>query len=177
MIHIINPYTPTKQLAECYNWYANNLPVDDWICFLDADAMFLNPLFGQQLEAIIKQHRKDYLAFTCMTNRVGNLQQCYGGKISNNFDVKRHYRIAKGLWESRHSEVVEIKPNPPMSGVLIMASVQAFRSVPFMGDGMLGVDNNFHEDISKVEKFGLMTGVYVFHKYRIGNIYNKEHLV
>lgn len=176
MIHFITPYTPTKQIADVYNYYATLFDDNDWICYVDADSMFLNPFFGQQIEQVIKEHGNDYLAFTCMTNRVGNLTQCYGGMISENFDLKRHLKIDKFLSENHKTEVVEMSPNYPMSGVMILSKVETIKEIPFRGGGMLGVDNNFHIDIAGKGKLGLMKGVYLFHKYRAHNIHDKMHL-
>lgn len=175
-INFITPYTPNKQLAKHYNEQAARFPDDEWVCFMDADAMFLLPNFGQHLEQIIDKHGNDYLALTCITNRVGNLKQCHGRQISHNFDIIHHINIAEKRARESGLGVVDFKPAPPMSGVLILAKVSTIKRIPFRGHRMLGVDNNFHQDICKHGNFGLMLGVYIFHKYRPGNIKNIKHL-
>ena len=179
MIHFITPYSANKSLANVYNYYASKFDRKDWICFTDADAMFLSPFFGQQLEAIIKQHGKDYLAFTCMTNRVGNLAQCVDGRISTNTDISYHITRNKTISRAANMlTVTELPTSSPLSGVMILSKVSTMQDIPFRGNGMLGVDNNFHYDIAKKGKFGLMKGVYMFHKYRLDSkINDKSHLL
>lgn len=176
-INFINPYCSDKQLASHYNTQAARFNDDEWVCFVDADAMFLASDFGQQLEEIIDEHGEKYLAFTCMTNRVGNLRQCYGGKISNDFDLIHHVKVSEKLQTTARTDVVKMKAVHIMSGVLILAKVSTIKEIPFRGKGMLGVDNNFHLDIAKKGVLGLMKGVYVFHKYRAGQgIRDTKHL-
>ena len=175
-INFIIPFTPDKQLAAHYNEQANRFDDDDWICFVDADAMFLDPYFGQHLEKIVENHGDEFLAFTCMTNRVGNLKQCHQRKMSSNFDLMHHLKIAEARKKEYFGTVLDFRPSPPMSGVMILSKVSTIKKIPFRGAGMLGVDNNFHQDISAKGKFGLILGVYLFHKYRAGNIKNKTHM-
>jgi len=178
MIHYVIPYARDKQLAKHYNEQVARFPDEDWLCFIDGDAMFLSPDFGTQIELIIATNKTDYDVFTCKTNRVGNLNQCHKGKISNDTNINYHISIAQIRRGTMAFDVNKLPDDPPMSGVLILAKVSTFKKYPFRGDGMLGVDNNFHQDVIKDGlKVGIMEGVYVFHKYRLETgIHDKSHL-
>ena len=67
-----NPTSLTKDLAYAYNEVMNRVNDDDWVCFLDHDAMFTTYDWYLQIEQAIKQNTdKDIGAYTCYTNRIG----------------------------------------------------------------------------------------------------------
>jgi len=176
-VNFVSPYCADKQLAKEYNRIVDKYDDDEWLCFVDADVMFLTSNFGQHIQAIIDAHSRDFTAFTCMTNRVGQLKQCHAREMSNNFDVLHHVKIAEKKQRESGLGVVEMKPFYLLSGLLICAKVSTFKRVPFKGAGMLGVDNRWHKDLyTKGGRLGLMLGVYVFHRYRNQNPSDKSHL-
>lgn len=176
-VNFVSPYCADLQLANEYNRLVNKFDNDEWLCFVDADVMFLTSNFGQHIQAIIDAHSRDFTAFTCMTNRVGQLKQCHTGKMSNNFNVLDHVLIAEKKQRESGLGIVEMKSSHLLSGLLILAKVSTFKKVPFKGDGMLGVDNQWHKDLyTKGGRLGLMLGVYVFHRYRNQSPNNTSHL-
>jgi len=167
MIHTYIPYTPKKlgnNLGWAYNNFMKLLPEDDWACFLDHDATFTTRYWYHQLENIIKKHSEVGL-YTCLTNRIGNLQQLVNGIDKENHDIKYHRQIGKQLQEEHYGDVFSI--TNPLSGVIILISKKTWKTVGGFIDGFLGVDNDIHKKcLDNNIKVGLMGGVYVYHWYR-----------
>jgi hypothetical protein len=178
MIYYFTPYSVEKNIGSYYNDCMAMLPAGCWACFVDGDAMFTTPNFGHQLQEVINKHGNDYKLFTSVTNRVGTKYQCVEGMWDVE-SMKEHREVGKLLQEKNDTNVEDITNNSPISGVLILIEKDAwFYSDRFAERGMLGVDNSIHYAIrNKGHKVGLMTGVYVQHYYRGGNIKDKKHLM
>ena len=136
----------------------------DYAAFVDADAMFLTPDFGTQIHKIVEAHPEAGM-FTCVTNRVGHLGQCYKNMLSSNHDIIHHKRIASTLQLKYKSKVIKIKT--PISGHLMIIQKKVWLKYKF-SKGLLGVDNYIS---GKLQSAGypvyLMKGVYMFHYYRL----------
>ena len=171
MIYTLTPYYP-GDLGKAYNDSIEALPKDSLICLIDSDVMFLHSKWGEQLR---EYHflNNEYDLLTCYTNRVGNLEQCFKGEISNNKDITYHYTIA-ALLSQRVPKIIPLKN--PISGMVMFFSRKTWKKVGgFKEGGILGIDNDFS---SKCNKVGLMTTVYAFHYYRLHKkISDKTHLI
>ena len=93
MIYTSIAYAPKEQ-SENLGWaYRKFMSMvddeNDWVCFLDHDAMFTTHTWFSQLEDIINKHN-DYGLFTCMTNRVGNGYQIPKGIDRFNHNITYH---------------------------------------------------------------------------------------
>lgn len=174
MIYYSSPYRNDKDIGKYYNDFMSMLDDGDWAVFTDGDACFLSPNYGDVIQQYIETH-PDYGCLTCLTNRVGQLAQVYGGKISKDFDVRSHARISSRLFNEPIS-VKDLPTTAPMSGVLMAVNKNAWNDVKFQS-GTLGVDNYFHFDLIKNGwRVGVMQSVYVFHWYRGFNVNDKSHL-
>jgi GT2 family glycosyltransferase len=178
MIHYLTPYSLEKDLGKAYNQAASLITnQEDWLCLLDADTAFLSPDFGHQIQEIISLN-PDVGLLTCVTNRIGNLDQAYNGIISEETDILKHRQIALDLAKSKRHRVKKI-PNP-ISGHLMLlkkATWDIIGGAP-EGRGILSIDNTIS---NRVVRNGfdilLMEGVYLFHFYRLDTgRHNKSHL-
>lgn len=177
-IYYFTPYSTKKNLGAAYNEYMRLLPHDeDYACFIDGDAMFLNPDFGHQLTEIVKRY-PDAGMFTAITNRVGNRRQCYKFKISEDPNIKNHRYIAK-LEKNRNPYKVSVV-DYPISGHLMMIQKKVWKHFNFSEKlKILGVDNDISIRLMDAGyKIYLMKGVYIFHYYRLeeGGRKYKNHL-
>lgn len=179
MIYYFKPFSSEKNLGKAYNHYMSLLPNDsDWGCLLDGDTMFLTPNYGNQLEIIINKYPNTGI-FTCVTNRVGNLEQCYQNKISENSDILYHKQIADKLQKENFDKVKVL--NKIISGHLMLIQKKTWNNIQFdeIPNKLLSIDNHFSYNILKSNKeILLMEGVYLFHYYRfLQGVKDKSHLL
>lgn len=177
MVWYFLPVSNTKNLAQAYNDYAAKIHnPDDWLVFQDRDVMYLTHDYFEIIEETIKANPQ-YSMFTCLTNRVGNLQQCYGGEISENADMLFHEEIASRLAREKRTDVENsIKV---ISGMVMIIQKKTWDLIGGAGSrGLLGVDNFISRKVLNLgKKIGIMQGLYVLHYYRLRNgVRDKSHL-
>jgi len=178
VVYYFTPYSIEKNLGEVYSNYMSLIPNDDdWGCLLDADTMFLTPNFGHQIQDIINKYQNDNVGlFTCYTNRIGNLEQCYRGQISEDSDIKNHKKIALEIQKSNYDKVKPL--NHFISGHLMIIQKKVWKTLEFDKKGLLAIDNKIsYRVLRNGYKILLMEGVYIFHYYRLieGRL-DKSHL-
>lgn len=179
MIWFSSPFSPEKNLGKAYNDFVRIIPNNsDWVCLTDLDTQFLLPSTPVQLQQYIDKY-PDTGLFTCLTNRVGTLDQCYGGVINEDPNILNHVKIARRLQSENSLEVKE--HNALISGHLMMFRKDVWDRVgkfPEETGKMLGVDNRFSKRITREGyKIRIMMGVYIFHYYRLElGRFNKDHL-
>jgi hypothetical protein len=174
-IYYFTPYAIDGNYGKEINHYMELLPNDDDVAvIMDGDIMFLQADFGHAIHRVLGKYPLG--VFTCLTNRVGCKQQIYGGKISNNSDIKRHKLISNKL-SKQHAHQATPLP-PPLSGHLLVVPKKIWKEFKFKeGVGILGVDWDFTERVSKKYPLYLMRGIYVFHYYRLlEGVKNISHL-
>jgi GT2 family glycosyltransferase len=173
-----------------YNKIMESIPhADDWVCFLDHDAMFTTDDWTPQLQHIINKN-KDVGAFGARTNRVGYSWQLVGNIDIDNNDIKYHREIGGYLQKTYYDKLstgatFEI-PNsktskfsgrlinePRFSGTLILVKKKTWSKIGgFKTTGFLEVDDDFRKRLSEHKiKFAIMDGVYVYHWYRADDPY------
>jgi len=174
MVHIITPYSPLKDLGKSYNDAMRLIPENDTACLIDYDVQFLTPDFYSIIEKYTELFPDCVL--TCYTNRIHHLSpQLYGGRISDNSDIKYHISIAEKLKDNSY----QAKEIQIMSGFLMVIPKSVWHKVKFKeGIGCLGVDSEFRKDLVAAGiKIMLMESLYVFHQYRLLNgVHDKTHL-
>jgi GT2 family glycosyltransferase len=179
IFHII-PWNTDKNLGKSYNESMSMVGSDDWICFIDGDAVHTSHFFGKRIEDVVTAN-PEYSMFTCVTNRVNCQYQ-----IAPNVDVKNdsqeyHRKFGDDIWNNYQTQVDDItdKQNPLISGVLILIKKSAWLEVGgFKEDKMLTIDGDMHRRMEKHgKKIGLMLGIYVQHWYRGGDKKNITHLL
>lgn len=166
-IHTVIAYAEgdDQNLGQAYNQVFEMMDDNDWVCFLDHDAMFTTSTWHKQLVDIVIKH-PDVGMFTTMTNRVNNKVQLYGGRRSDNHDVRVHRTIGQQLQNQLYDQILELPRAQAISGVVMMMRKSTWQQAKFKS-GFLGVDNQMHYDVLALGlKVALMRGVYVYHWYR-----------
>ena len=176
-VHHYIPWDSNKNIGVSYNKILNLVDDDDWVCFLDGDAVHTSSFFGKRLEEVIVNNY-NFSMFTCVTNRIGCPYQIAQGANQISDDQKYHREFGENLWNTHKTSVIDITNLQLLSGVLILINKKAWQKVGgFKESGMLGVDNDIHTKFKNSGlKVGLMKGIYVQHWYRGGNIKNINHL-
>lgn len=170
MIYTYIPYSTKehdKDIGWAYNNFMEKLDNDDWVIFLDHDAMFTTIDWFHQIADIINKN-PDAGEFSCVTNRIGNEFQKLKDIDDQNHDIKYHRLIGKQLQEKSRNNLVEFKhPTAGLSGVVIVTSKKAWKLAGGFKSGFLSVDWDYTQRLNKLNlKTYIMTGVYVYHWYR-----------
>lgn len=177
MIYYFTPYSLEKNLAKVYNHYCQLVNDDDWICLLDGDICFLIDDWGHYIQEVINVNPQIDL-FTCFTNRIGNKQQRIPA-VETICDMVHHIQIAKALRENHGTNVRELYK--VISGHFMLFKKSTWQEVGGFNEErkILTVDNNFsHRVLKHGKKIGIIKGLYVFHKYRMGkDIKDTSHLL
>ena len=172
------PWNSDKNIGKSYNEIMSIIGSNDWVCFLDGDAVHTTHFFGSRIEEVI-QNNPSYSMFTCYTNRVGCKYQIAPNVHWGNNDQSYHRTIGENLWNTNKTSVMDITKNGELSGVLILIKKSMWEKVGgFKEEKMLTIDNDMHKRVRNAGgKVGLMKGIYVQHWYRGGDMANKKHLV
>lgn len=174
-VHVMTPYSLTKNLGEAYNQAMALIPDGDWACFIDYDVQFLTP----DAIAVLHEYAKLYPdagMLTCFTNRIFCKEQLLSGKFSENPDMLHHIKLAeiqrKQLYKATQLQSLT-------SGFLMLISKSMWMNHKFVENGKcLAVDNEFAKSLYAAGKKVIrMDGLYVFHNYRLGkNRFDTSHL-
>lgn len=172
------PWNSEKNIGVSYNKIMSLVGTNDWVCFLDGDAVHTTHFFGGRIEQVVSEN-PSFSLFTCYTNRVNCGYQIAPDvdRLSN--DMSYHREIGESLWSTNGTGVMDITHNMELSGVLILIKKSAWEKVGgFKSNKMLTVDNDIHRKIRESGGLvGLMTGIYVQHWYRGGDNKKISHLV
>jgi len=172
------PWNSDKNIGKSYNETMQLVRSNDWVCFLDGDAVHTTHFFGKRIEEVVNQN-PEYSLLTCYTNRVACPYQVHPNVDKTTDDQRYHREFGEKVWLENQHQVFDVTNNSPMSGVLLLIKKSAWEIVGgFKEDKMLTVDNDIHFKIKNAKmKAGLMKGIYVQHWYRGGNQSNKQHLL
>jgi len=172
------PWNSNKNIGQSYNDMMNLVDDNDWVCFIDGDSVHTTHYFGIRIEQVI-DNNPNYSLFTCLTNRIACKYQLAPNVDWKNDSQSYHRQIGENLWSKNTTSVVDITTNTPLSGVMILIKKLAWSRVGgFKQEKMLSVDNDIHTKFKNAGlKVGLMTGIYLQHWYRGGDINNKKHLL
>lgn len=177
VFHII-PWNSDKNIGKSYNESMSLVNFEDWVCFLDGDAVHTSHFFGKRIEEVIESN-PEYSLFTCTTNRVNCPYQIAPNVNIKSNDQEYHRLFGESIWEKYGKQVSEITNSMELSGVFIAIKKSIWEKVGgFKEDRMLSIDNDIHRRVKLLgEKVGLMKGIYVQHWYRGGQKDNKQHLL
>lgn len=173
-IHVMTPFSPSKNLGVAYNEAMAMIPEDDWVCFLDHDCMFLTSDAINHLYKYAEMFPDALLS--AYTNRVGFKPQCLNGVCSENGDL-RHWTVKAERQKALLYKVTEMSAT--ISGFLMLFSKKTWNDCSHFTEDkqILGVDNNWSARVLQHgHKIYLMQGILVFHSYRILDRMNKSHL-
>lgn len=175
MIYYFTPTADDKNLGEAYNQYCSIVPNDsDWIALIDRDVLFLQPQYNDIIKQAIKDN-PDAEFFTCITNRVGQREQCYNKKISEESDIIKHKLLSEYIYRNNKGKYTRL--GICISGHFMLFQKKLWNEIKFK-PGLLGVDNAFSQEVlNRKKRIILIEQLYVFHYYRLNEgIHNKSHL-
>lgn len=166
MIYYFQPSCINKDLGSAYNQYMELIQPDDWAVMMDRDIMFLRPDYHQSIINAIEAF-PDTGTFTCYTNRVGNLEQCYKGEQSLESDILKHRIIADEVYEQNKGKVKDLKMQH-ISGFLMIFQKSTWEAAGKFEKGIF-CDHPFTHNVNHKAKkqIRLIEELYVFHYYRL----------
>ena len=167
MIYFFQPWAYDGHLGKAYNQYMDMLPNNsDWAVLMDGDTMFLSNTWGKQIERVIRDNPHTSM-FTCLTNRVGNPDQCFRKEMSQDPNIVLHRKIALDLAERVPYGTKVL--NRMISGHMMVIQKSTWKRFRFAESyRFLRVDNDISRRLLLSGKeIRLMLGVYVFHYYRL----------
>lgn len=163
-IDFVVPYAFDKNLGRVYNMIMERSDAD-YVCLMDGDIMFLHNDFGHHIANVIRRY-PDGGIYTCLTNRIGNPEQRFEGKISTEKNILRHKKIAEHLRKRYGYKAVKATSRTSM--LLSVISRKVWEEFRFK-DGLMGVDWDFSSRVMEKYPVYIMQGLYVFHLYRLGD--------
>jgi hypothetical protein len=175
--HVI-PWSSEKNIGDSYNNTMNLVGTNDWVCFLDGDAVHTTTYFGSRIENTINSN-VEYSLFTCYTNRVACQYQIAPNVDRKTNDQLYHRNFGENIWNQNGTSILDITNLSELSGVFIAINRKTWELVGgFKDTKMLTVDNDIHRKVRNIGgKVGLMKGIYVQHWYRNDNINDRKHLL
>jgi hypothetical protein len=175
--HIIPWKTETNKIGEYLNDVFKISDDEDWICFLDGDAIHTTTWFGKRIEETIMENL-NFSMFSCLTNRTTPTCQIASESNWEDNDLSNHRKIGEEIWEKNKTKVKEVTNISPVSGYFFLVKKETWKKAGgFDESKMLGVEWDFCDRVVKSNgKIGVMLGIYVYHWYRGGNKFNNNHL-
>jgi cellulose synthase/poly-beta-1,6-N-acetylglucosamine synthase-like glycosyltransferase len=168
MLYTCIAYSKNKNLGKAYNDFMELIPEDDWVCFLDHDAVFTTYDWYMQISNIIDNLPKDVGLLTAVTNRIQSVEQIIfstDSEEAHNHDMYFHRKIGRQRQREFGATLREVTIG--ISGIIIVTSKKVWRESGGFNDGFLGVDNNYNiKVVSAGYKTMIMDGVYLYHWYR-----------
>jgi GT2 family glycosyltransferase len=174
-VYYFTPSSMEKNLGEAYNRYMSLIPRDeDYGCLMDGDIMITDSGWDEFIRKVLKEN-PDGGMFTCMTNRIMNKQQLIGGNLNEDDSLLKLSKIAIER-KKKFGTKVE-KATAPISGLMMIVKKSIWNEFRFKEEGILGVDNDFHNRVAKKYPVYIMQGMYIPHFYRMDkSTTNKDHL-
>lgn len=168
MVHYIQPYSITKNIGGAINLAIESLVTsdEDWIVLLDHDVMFLRPDSKAQLEGILNSPQWDHDILSCMTNRLAKPHQLISG-LFDETDILKHIEAANIIHKNYNGLVRNTNEN--LAAMLLCFKVRTWKILGRFSENTINFDSSFCIRAKNTKlKLGIMTGLYVFHLYRMG---------
>lgn len=163
-IEFVVPYAFDKNIGREYNEIFERSTAD-YICIMDGDIMFFDNDFGHFISEAISRTPGGGI-YTCLTNRIGNPEQRFQGRVSPNANILMHKNTSDKLRKKYGYKMVRAKQRTSMLMSVIPKKVwEEFKFI----DGLLNVDWDFSSRVMKKYPIYIMQGLYVFHLYRLGD--------
>lgn len=157
-------YSSDKNLGAAYNSIMERVNDDDWVCFVDHDAMFTTTCWYRQLQEAVKHRSEKISLLTGVANRTGALWQRASGTDVNNHDIRYHRKIGAALADQHGAAVRDVTQNFPLGGYVMCISKSAWVDVGGFVDGMYCVDHRMHLAMKEAGlRIGLLPGLYLYH--------------
>ena len=164
-VHYISPFSITKNIGGAINAAVEQLsPIDeDWIVLTDHDVMFLLPDSKKQLEEILNTTQLDILA--PMTNRLAMPYQLVSGMFDE-YDIREHIKKATLVSALNYGEVFETREL--LAAMVLCFRYSTYKNLGGFAEHSISFDSMFcARAINANMRLGIMTGIYLFHLYRM----------
>lgn len=165
-IAYIIPYSVDKNFGKAINDQIADVEGDDtWIVLRDGDTMFLTADWGTRIHESLVLDGDKFGLIGCYTNRLNSTHQLYQSKLSEDFDMLNHYKIALKYDEAGIKET-----DKGVAGCFMAFKKSTWKKVGKFKENDIGFDTTFNNSIREHKfKIGLMKNTYIFHGYRIWN--------
>ena len=166
-VHYIQPYSiqSPPNIGGSINQAIEQLHADaeDWICLTDMDTMWLRPDSKRQLEEILQTTDYDLLGPLC--NRLANDYQVVSFMFDE-YDIRQHVECANIFHRSSYGNV---EPYPHVLAAFCLCfRVKTWLELGKFTENTITFDTDFSLAAHEAGmKLGLMTGIYLFHAYRL----------
>lgn len=177
-IRYISPFSTEKNIGGCYNEAVSELPSDSWVVITDADTCFLTPEYGNQIAEVCDN--TPFQLIGCMTNRLGRPIQRHNGIMSNDWDIRNHYKIACQLRDDHYGKVQDVTETKYIAGMFMLFHKSTWERIRFKENTPYFDDIFSLAVVKSGGRLGLMRGLYMFHCYRMWSNnpkFDNEHLV
>lgn len=160
---VVTPTSREKNYGGAFMDEARGKHPEDWIVFRDGDSMFLTDNWVDHLHQIIDINGDNFHVIGAMTNRLNIPEQLHKGVISNEWDIQKHYQIAKERKISCGASVASVEEVAAVCMIMQVKTLQALG----MAEHDIYFDRKFcaHARINGL-RIGVALGLYVFHSYR-----------
>lgn len=160
-----NPFSLEKNIGGAYNDFLKSIKAsdEDWIVLQDGDIMYLTDDWGKRIHDALLKDGHNFGLVGCYTNRIKGTHQLFGNELSENSDIRHHYKIAK---EYQGEGIEEIKQG--IAGFFMAFQYKTWKAVGGFIENNIACDTIFNQMVrDKGLKVGLIRSLYVFHLYRI----------
>jgi len=178
-VHYISPYRPDKNIGLAINEAVKALIpgtvyYDEWIVHIDQDAMWLLPDSKAQVERILTATPYDVLG--CMTNRIRSREQLVGGVFNEDDRIREHIKIAEAC-RANAGDMVKECYSGVVAAFCTCFRVSVWETVGGFEEGTITFDSVFCRRSRELGyKIGIMSGVYIFHNYRLNQTNPKNYI-
>ena len=176
--HIAWDHTGKQDLGKAYNACISQHSDEDWVAFIDHDAMFTTSDWYLQLQEIIKMN-PNCKGICSRVNRMATPEQMVLGIDPNNFDYAYHRKVGKYLGQKYKNESTLLTQPGHMSGVFFALHVGTIKSLGGCVETgeMLQVDHRTMDRVRNAGyEFRIADGIYIFHWYRHDSPYSHSKL-
>ena len=144
-----------KDLSFAYNELMERMNDDDWVCFIDHDAMFTTKTWYKQIEKIIENLDSNVGALTCLTNRLsksGKYQWAsfYYEDIIKKLMKKFKFKLSKN-WVLDYQNIHDIKFHRELGHLIQKENMHTTKTYPtkfWKTKNIKGVDKYNSLDVS-----------------------------
>lgn len=176
MIYHHIPWSTNKCIGTAYNQVLRKHNDEDWITFIDADAMHTTNDWYKELEDAIQKY-PNAKGFGSRTNRVGSPDQLLVGIDLDNHDIHYHRKIGAHMsktFKGKVSSLFDKRKAGYFSGLWFAFHVGTMKQLGgFYESGSQRLtDNHFHATIiNNGYEFYILDSIYVYHWYRADHEY------
>lgn len=176
-IHYVSPFSCEKNIGGAINDAIEAIdysPFEDWIVLTDHDVLWLLPGSKAQVERILAATTYDVLG--CMTNRIRSREQLVGGLFNEDDRIREHIKIAETCRENAGDTIKECYSGV-VAAFMMCFRVSVWEKVGGFEEGTVTFDSVFCRWARELGyKIGIMSGVYVWHSYRLNQKNPKSYI-